>query len=437
MSLRPVSDISKSLDPLRSVVSSLSRARDGEIPVGPDRRKLVRHVRSASGAALPALMRSLASPLEAESSWAYYLLARLGGDRVVSRLSELLADRSAADEVKARALGLLSDLNAPIPSTVALHDPEALLEGSVRDLLRSLDEPAELEQAVQLIMGQVPQAELASFVGEVLRHGGGKALPLLEQLLRRDDLAADVRTTLEGLVSEATASRAERVADQALDRGLAYLEAGRPEAARRKLERFVKTHPEHAEGRSALGVCLLQLQEAELAIVELKKAAELEPDEPLHAWNLAAAAKEADRLGGAYLALRDYLSLVSRDLTDGADERRLEARSFVRAYERALGESHPGVTLADFLRGEELFARAYAALAEDHPDDAARGFEAVLALMPRHYPSWGNLGAAYLKLGRFAESKRALQRALELNPQYHLAQENLELLAKGLRSRPG
>jgi|GEM_PF-4168927 len=435
MTLRPVSDISKSLDPLRAVVSSLQKARDGEIPVGPDRRKLVRLVRSAAGAALPALMRSLASPLEAESSWAYYLLARLGGERVVRRLTELLGERSAADEVKARALGLLSDLNAPIPSTVSLHDPEALLEGSVRDLLRSLDEPSELEQAVQLIMGQVPQSELGNFVGEVLRHGGGKALPLLEQLLGRDDLDSATRTTLEGLVSDATASRAERIADQALDRGLAYLESGRPEAARRKLERFIKTHPEHAEGRSALGVCLLQLHEPELAITELRKAAQLEPEEPLHAWNLAAASKEADRLGGAYLALRDYLSLGTRDLTEGSEERRLEARSFVRAYERALGESNPGIALTDFLRGEELFARAYAALTEGDASDAANGFEAVLALMPNHYPSWGNLGAAYLKLSRFAESKRALQRALELNPQYHLAQENLELLAKGLRNQ--
>src|SRR6478752_403480 len=104
----------------------------------------------------------------------------------------------------------------------------------------------------------------------------------------------------------------------------------------------------------------------------LHEAARLEPDEPLHRWNLAAAAKQADRLGGAYLALRDYLGL--RDDGDGALERNKEARSFVRAYERMLRDSHPGVPLNDYLRGEELFARAYAALSEGRADDAVHGF---------------------------------------------------------------
>src|SRR5690349_23609585 len=38
-----------------------------------------------------------------------------------------------------------------------------------------------------------------------------------------------------------------------------------------------------------------------------------------------------------------------------------------------------------------LFARAYAALSEGRHAEAANGFEDVLALVPRHYPSWGNL----------------------------------------------
>ena len=225
---------------------------------------------------------------------------------------------------------------------------------------------------------------------------------------------------------KAAASKAERAAAQALDRGLEYLEAGRPRAARRRLERYVASNPRHAEGRSALGICLLQLDAHDEALAHLTEAAALEPDEPLHRWNLAAAAKQAERMGGAYLALREYLTLT--DEGDGAAPRRAEARSFVRAYERMLRDSHPGVTLSDYLRGEELFARAYASLEEGAHEEAVRGFEAVLSLVPRHYPSWGNLGAAYLSLARKQDAERCLQQALALNPDYTLARKNLELL---------
>jgi tetratricopeptide (TPR) repeat protein len=420
-----VNDISNALGPLRSVVDSLREAANGEIPAGPTRRKLVRCVKTAGNAAVPTLVKALASPVDSESSWAYYLLARLGGDRVIRRIGLLLEDPQIADSVKARAMGLLSDLEAPVPAQIALNDPDALLEKSVKELLQSLDREEDIEQASELIREQVPVDELPAFTAEVVKHGGRRAAPLIDRLLDGDGLTDEVRIALESLLLQAKATRASRAAMEALERGLEYLEAGRPRAARRKLERFVTARPAHAEGRSALGICLLQLEEHDAALSQLTEAARLEPDEALHRWNLAAAAKQSDRMGGAYLALREYLSLV--DDSEGAQGRRQEARDFVRAYERMLRDSHPGVALTDYLRGEELFARAYAALQEGHAEEAVRGFEAVIGLVPRHYPSWGNLGAAFLQLKRLADARRCLEQALELNPDYAIARKNLDL----------
>ncbi len=420
------SQLCKALGPLRTVVESLQSAAEGQIPTGPERARVIRSVRSAGNAAVPTLIRALTSKTESESSWAYFLLVRLGGERVVHRVGGLLEDPAVADEVKARALGLLSDLDAPVPPQVQLRDPEALLARSVKDLIEGLEDDDDVDQAADLIMTQVPEPELPAFAAEVLRHGGRRSTRLLERLCENAALEPDTRAALQELHRQSTASRAERSAQETLERGLAYLESGKPEAARRRLLRFVKAHPEQAEGRSALGVCLLQLDDFVGAMRHLHEAARLEPDEPLHRWNLAAAAKQADRLGGAYLALRDYLGL--RDEGDGANERRKEARSFVRAYERMLRDTHPGVPLNDYLRGEELFARAYAALSEGRAEDAVTGFEAVVDLVPRHYPSWGNLGAAYLAAGRRADAQRCLKRALELNPDYTVARQNLALL---------
>src|SRR6478752_6343599 len=90
--------ISRSLAPLRDVVASLQAASSGTAPVGNDRRRLVRRVRAAGSAALPALARALCSPNAEESAWAAYLLVRLGGAKVVERLSQLLEDpRTGSD----------------------------------------------------------------------------------------------------------------------------------------------------------------------------------------------------------------------------------------------------------------------------------------------------------------------------------------------------
>ena len=52
----------------------------------------------------------------------------------------------------------------------------------------------------------------------------------------------------------------------------------------------------------------------------------------------------------------------------------------------------------------------------------------MIALLPHHYPSWGNLGAAELGLGNLDEATRCLRHALALKPDYELARENLALL---------
>jgi tetratricopeptide (TPR) repeat protein len=415
-------EISNALAPLRDLLDSLKRAAQGDSPGKPERRRLLRRLKSAGNSAVPSLVRALTSSSDGEAEWAYYLLLRLGGDRVVQRLHHLLLDTDVTDEAKARALGLLSDLEAPVPAQVPLNDPEALLQRSVRDLIGSLDDDQELAQVVELIVHQVPEAEVPAFAREVMRHGGKRARMLLEALAARRELTAETRRALHDVARQSVPPSEL----SALERGLAYLEAGRPRAARRRLERFVHANADHAEGQSALGVCLLELHEVDRALIHLEWAARLQPHEALHRWNLAAAAKQAERMGGAYLALREYLALP--DDAEGAGERQKEARSFVRAYERMLRESHQGTPLSDVLRGEELFARAYAALSEGRAADAQRGFEEVLELVPRHYPSWGNLGAAYLALEKREEALRCLRRALELNPDYTVARQNLALL---------
>src|SRR5262249_58026361 len=79
---------------------------------------------------------------------------------------------------------------------------------------------------------------------------------------------------------------------------------------------------------------------------------------------------------------------------------------------------HPAADAEDIARGEEIFDRAYRHLVAGRFDDAATGFEAVVKLVPSHYASWGNLGAAYARLGRLPPAQR-LPRPAPAGPPPH------------------
>lgn len=347
---RPVRDakISGALAPLREVVGSLARARGGFCATGLERQRLLRQVRRAGRAALPALLQALGAESSYEAAWAHCLLRALAAsdkrpqlrERVLQRLTGLLKSSRHADSVKARAMALLADLGAPLGDEVVLQDPDALLAGSVRELLSSLDSAADLAQALDLIFSQVPVAELRQFLDEVAHHGGALARPLFSALIADPRLPIEVAHHLMAqyrptrLPPRAAPVRRSRPAGERmltrLARALNLLGEGKLTQARSRLSRLVPEFPDQPAVHSALGLCLLRLGKPHEALAPLQRALELEPAVAAHAWNLAAAAQAAQRLGTCYRSLRRYLEQT--DDSDGAPSRRRTAELFCRSY---------------------------------------------------------------------------------------------------------
>jgi len=140
---------------------------------------------------------------------------------------------------------------------------------------------------------------------------------------------------------------------------------------------------------------------------------------------VASAAQKAGRAARCYLALRAYLGCATGP-TEA--ERRAEAERYVRHYEQTVREQYASLDPVRLAEGEEIFLDARAALNAGHLAEAVREFERVLTLVPAHYPTWGNLGAAYLELGRRDQAARCLERALELRPDYAPARRALQTL---------
>ncbi len=424
--------ISKALSPLRDLVAALQRAQAGTLPDSNERRRLVRRVRSAGAAALPSLLRGLCSGSDGEAALAYYLLRRLGGQKVGDALCELLADPSVADQPKGRALGLLTDLGLPIPEGVTLEQPREMLAQSVRELCRGLRTAADVEETRLRILDQVAAADLPRFAQELAEHGGPAARPLLRALAEAAP-HEEVRVSLVALLGDL--EEQSPLPNSALSEALDYLEAGRPRAARLRIERHLSAFPDDAEAYSALGAALLELGERAAALRAFERALTEEPSEPLHLWNLAVAARRARRHGLATAILGRYLDCFDRG--EGARQRRQEARAFLASMHRPPTRWDSAEEAADVLRvADRLFTLGTTELEADRPQRARDLFEDVIELLPGHYPSWGNLGACFLLLGRFEEARRCLDHALVLEPGYATARSNRALLDRATSGEP-
>ena len=417
-----MADAVVSLRPLQVVAESLREVGSGREPDAALRRRTVRNLRAGGVICVPMLLRALRSEDERLADWSYFLLARLGGGRVVRELHDLLRDTAVSDKAKGMALALLAELHAPPPAEITLTDPDVVIGRSVRDLLAGLRNSEDVQHAADLVGAQIAPEEMGFFCAELLKHGGPKATRLVRTIADAE-LPDEIKRELEALIANPPVMEAEPPARRrmvsVLERGVALLSGGEPNRALSHLRRFVRANPGDSEGESCLGICLLELGKPLLAMPHLELACRAEPDEALHHWNLAAAAQKAGRIGRCYLALKSYLA--AKDEGPDADGRRAEAAGYVGEYDDAVTSDHPGVDPSRLARGEELFLTAFAALEAHHPADAVDGFEKVLRLVPGHYPAWGHLGVAYVSMGDIDQAAECLRRALELKPDYEPA----------------
>lgn len=167
-------------------------------------RRLTSLVKAVGNASVPLLARKLCGGNDAEASWAFWLLSKLGGARVIGEVHRWLADAALADAKKAVLLALLAELGAPVPDEVVLKDADALAQASVRELLCSLKSPADYRQAAELIVAHVAGRELEHFLEDLVSEDPGansEALRLLDALLAAPTLPDEAIRTVRKLSS--------------------------------------------------------------------------------------------------------------------------------------------------------------------------------------------------------------------------------------------
>jgi tetratricopeptide (TPR) repeat protein len=110
---------------------------------------------------------------------------------------------------------------------------------------------------------------------------------------------------------------------------------------------------------------------------------------------------------------------VSRDLAEKS--RKLRSRDF---------------TLDQLIEQEELYQHALDLMEASKWEEAGKVFQRVIEMGDCLPQPWGNLGMCFIMQERYDEAEAALKRALEIDPRYAIAKQNLALLPETRRTGP-
>ena len=202
---------------------------------------------------------------------------------------------------------------------------------------------------------------------------------------------------------------------------------GTIQTARRILRHVPKDSRAASEALSIIGNALGMLQDFEGSYEALSKALEIQPEdaETLHSRALA-----------SRIQLRTGESV--RDLERAVE---LEADPRLRrTYEEALADTSkvvqeqlalrgPGFTLDQLIEQQQTFWRGIKLMEAEQWEEAEATFRRVIGMSACTPPQpWGNLASCLIMQERYDEAKEALHRALEIQPDYEIALQNLLLL---------
>jgi tetratricopeptide (TPR) repeat protein len=181
-----------------------------------------------------------------------------------------------------------------------------------------------------------------------------------------------------------------------------------------------------------MGLAASFLEEFEQSYQYLTEALTLLPDDPMLSYNRGLSSRFCMRLGQS---LRDFERAAALDTKHQLSDKTAKALKF--AHELVENDLHlrgPNFTLEQLIEQEGAFHDGVQAMTRHAWAEAERLFRRVVSMADVLPQPHGNLGLCLIMQNQLDEAEIELKRALEIDPQYDLAQQNLRALDETRRT---
>jgi tetratricopeptide (TPR) repeat protein len=194
--------------------------------------------------------------------------------------------------------------------------------------------------------------------------------------------------------------------------------------------------PMRVEVLALLGLAHGVLQHGQESYDLLTEALTIEPTNAELWYNRGLACQCLTRIGQSVRDFERAVELLKHDTGEMAHrsaEALAQSRQCVTEAMQAYGEQ---ITLDQYIERETLFMRAMQLTKKNQWHEAERIYRQLIAMggpLPQY---WGNLGVSLVMQRRYDEAEAAFKRALDIDPQYPVARDNLMKLPELRRLGP-
>lgn len=192
------------------------------------------------------------------------------------------------------------------------------------------------------------------------------------------------------------------------------------------LSQLPKRSPLRVEVLALSGLAHGMLQHYQESYELFTEAITLDPMNAQLWYNRGLACRYTSRVGQS---VRDFERAVklSRSLGDELTHKFAEELKLGRQIlEEEMLAHEEGTTLERFIEREEHFMRAMDLMRRSKWEEGERMFRQIIEAGGRLPQYWGNLGVSLIMQARYDEAEVVLKRALEIDPTYPIARDNLE-----------
>ncbi|NIA30070.1 MAG: tetratricopeptide repeat protein [Actinobacteria bacterium] len=208
-----------------------------------------------------------------------------------------------------------------------------------------------------------------------------------------------------------------------VDKALAMAEKGNISDGEKIISALLKNHYHIDMVHYGMGVINLMKEHFDKAIPCFERAIKINPYF-VEAWyNKASAHQKRLEMKQMIIAYRKVI-----EIGEPSEPFIKRAKKFIKKVEKDI-QKNSGLGLDEYLESMTIFEKAFAAMERMDWETAMRGFNQVLSMDPRHVQSHGNLGICYGHLGEKQKALAALDRALEIDPNYEPAIINRKIIS--------